>query len=411
MDSILRDLKLECLIPKFASEKIEPENVSELSDEELSRLGLTTIGDRHRLRTLCANAEKQHQSAAATALSERLALFSRRSSSSRRGGRGGKRKLSSRRTWTVSFVCLASRHQSRIPSSTEKQVLFHAGLGLKKIKLDLEDKEQDVLEKVTCGDRGDDGEIKGFPQLKESGGFEIMYCVTGVKELKPLNCSWAAKDLKANVGSQSKLYLRPIQKNLSTVSILPQNKSQVKEKCIICSKEVLMKDLRFHVLMCKTREGLLSSESEDDDTLSISVFTSQPKEIQESTTSIATPSIPEASTLGQPDNANVSTRTAAVLEAEPVVTVDEIVDKVVAYCLQHDISNPVEILRCLQKEIVTGQPLELTDVTQCSSGETNFILVNRDKLLDTAFDELKFHSNYRVTLEVQFYDEVSFMCF
>ena len=39
---------------QFASEKIEPENVSELSDEELSRLGLTTIGDRHRLRVHCA---------------------------------------------------------------------------------------------------------------------------------------------------------------------------------------------------------------------------------------------------------------------------------------------------------------------------------------------------------------------
>ena len=307
MDSILRDLKLECLIPKFASKKIEPENVSELSDEELSRLGLTTIGNRHRLRTLCANAEKEHQSAAATALSERRALFSRRSSSSRRGGRGGKRKLSSRTTWTVSFVCLASRHQSRIPSSTEKQVLFHAGLGMK-IKLDLEDKEQDVLEKVTCGDRGEDGEIKGFPQLKESGGFEIIYCVTGVKELKPLNCSWAAKDL---IGVTIQVVFAPIQKNFSTVSILPQNKSQVKEKCIICSKEVFMKDLRFHVLMSKTREDLLSSESEDDDTLSISVFASKPKEIQESNTSIATPSIPEASTLGQPDNANVSTRTAA----------------------------------------------------------------------------------------------------
>ena len=189
-----------------------------------------------------------------------------------------------------------------------------------------------------------------------------------------------------------------------------------------------MKDLRFHVLMCKTREGLLSSESEDDDTLSISVFASEPQKIQESTTFIAseeeeqagsdshkidsspTPSIPEASTLGQPENANVSTRTSAVLVAEPVLTVDETVDKVVAYCLQHNIGNPVEILRCLQKEIVTGQPLELTDVTQCSSGETNFILVNSDKLLDTAFDELKFHKNYRLTLEVQFYDEVSFIC-
>jgi len=93
MESILKDLKLESLIPKFASEKIEPENVAELSDEVLSRLGLTTIGDRHRLRALCANAEKQHQSAAAAALSERMALFSRRSGISRRGGRGGKRKL------------------------------------------------------------------------------------------------------------------------------------------------------------------------------------------------------------------------------------------------------------------------------------------------------------------------------
>ena len=133
------------------------------------------------------------------------------------------------------------------------------------------------------------------------------------------------------------------------------------------------------------------------------MFASEPQTIQESTTSIAseeeeqaeqedididsspTPSIPEASTLGQPENANVSTRTSPALVAEPVLTVDEIVDKVVAYCLQHNIGNPVEILRCLQKEIVTGQHLELTDVTQCSSGETNFILVNRDTLLDTAF--------------------------
>ena len=126
---------------------------------------------------------------AAAALSERVTPFSRRRGSSRGSGRGGKRKLSSRMIWTASFVCLASRHQSRIPSSTEKQVLLHAGLGMKKINLDLEDKEEDVLEKITCGDRGDDGEIKGFPQLKESGGFEIMYCVSGVKELKPLICS------------------------------------------------------------------------------------------------------------------------------------------------------------------------------------------------------------------------------
>ena len=37
MKSILKDLKLESLIPKFAAERIELENVSELSDDELVR--------------------------------------------------------------------------------------------------------------------------------------------------------------------------------------------------------------------------------------------------------------------------------------------------------------------------------------------------------------------------------------
>jgi len=42
---------------------------------------------------------------------------------------------------------------------------------MKQIKLDLEDKEQDVSEKVTSGDKGDDDQVQGFPQLKELGGF------------------------------------------------------------------------------------------------------------------------------------------------------------------------------------------------------------------------------------------------
>ena len=57
MNSILKDLKLESLIPKFAAERIEPENVSELSDDELVCLGVTTMGDRHCIRALCANTE------------------------------------------------------------------------------------------------------------------------------------------------------------------------------------------------------------------------------------------------------------------------------------------------------------------------------------------------------------------
>ena len=62
MKSILKDLKLESLIPKFVAERIKLENVSELSDDELVRLGVTTIRDRHCLRALCANTKIKHQS-------------------------------------------------------------------------------------------------------------------------------------------------------------------------------------------------------------------------------------------------------------------------------------------------------------------------------------------------------------
>ena len=138
MEKILRELKLESLFPKFAAQRIEPENFSALSDEELSCLGVSTIGDRLRVRGLCANAGKHHPSVAANILSERMALFSGRNR------KGAKRKAVTKRSWTVSFICVADPYQSRIPSSTNKQVLFHAGLGMKKIKLDLEDDEHDV---------------------------------------------------------------------------------------------------------------------------------------------------------------------------------------------------------------------------------------------------------------------------
>ena len=44
---------------------------------------------------------------------------------------------------------------------------------------------------------------------------------------------------------------------------------------------------------------------------------------------------------------------------------------------------------------------------QCDKGNTNFISVSRDNLLSTAFQEIKELKNYRLTLEVQFYAEVS----
>ena len=126
MEDILKELHLESLIPHFLAERIEPANVAALSDEELCRVGVTTIGDRLRLRDLCAVAEKDctRESVASNVLQERKALFNGRNS--RRADR--QKKAVAKRSWTVSFVCVADRHQSKIPTSTEKQVLFQAGL-------------------------------------------------------------------------------------------------------------------------------------------------------------------------------------------------------------------------------------------------------------------------------------------
>ena len=90
-----------------------------LSDEELCRVGVTTIGDRLRLRDLCAVAEKDRtrESVASNVLQERMALFNGRNS--RRADR--KKKAVAKRSWTVSFVCVADRHQS---SSSDNAATF-----------------------------------------------------------------------------------------------------------------------------------------------------------------------------------------------------------------------------------------------------------------------------------------------
>jgi hypothetical protein len=67
---------------------------------------------------------------------------------------------------------MSEKTASRTPSSVEKQILFQAGLGVKKIKLDLNDDEQTVVDKITADTKDSNGDCMGFPQLKCCGGFE-----------------------------------------------------------------------------------------------------------------------------------------------------------------------------------------------------------------------------------------------
>ena len=73
--------------------------------------------------------------------------------------------------------------------------------------------------------------------------------------------------------------------------------------------------------------------------------------------------------------------------------------------LPEDIMEPTEMLRYLQKKIVSGRPLEVNNSSRILEGETNFITVDRHNILETTFEELKHGADPRITFEVQFYGE------
>ncbi len=73
----------------------------------------------------------------------------------------------------MNIVCLSDRLSVKVPNAHEKQILHAAGLGSKKIKLDMDDDEQTVQDKLTS-DEVKDGQTVGFPQLCNCGGFEMM---------------------------------------------------------------------------------------------------------------------------------------------------------------------------------------------------------------------------------------------
>ena len=85
--------------------------------------------------------------------------------------------------WTAHFACLADRFCFKTPTSVEKQILFKAGLGLKKITLDLEDDENTVKEKITSDALDSQGEPEGFPTLRTCGSFELMQCSPNFRDL------------------------------------------------------------------------------------------------------------------------------------------------------------------------------------------------------------------------------------
>ena len=64
-------------------------------------------------------------------------------------------------------------------------------------------------------------------------------------------------------------------------------------------------------------------------------------------------------------------------------------------------------MKFLQKIFVKGRPLDVADINISAEGETNYICVDPENILQSTFAELESITDYRVTFEVDFLGEMA----
>jgi hypothetical protein len=121
--------------------------------------------------------------------------------------------------------------------------------------------------------------------------------------------------------------------------------------------------------------------------------------VQQDLSDISRHNVHQSSNINQVGN-NISE------QVQPGQNLKDIVENCIKNCKTNDISNPVEILRKIQEQIVTGRPLELEDANSSIEGETNSIYIDRDRVMETGMEEISSNpqSKLRNTLELQFYN-------
>lgn len=99
-----------------------------------------------------------------------------------------------------------------------------------------------------------------------------------------------------------------------------------------------------------------------------------------------------------------------------ITDLDCVIERAIETCLVQNIADPVEILRYVQSKVLTGRQLDIDENSVSDiehvEGDTNFILVNRNKVLETSFEEISEikTEDLRKTLEVLFNGEISMPC-
>ena len=112
--------------------------------------------------------------------------------------------------WHHDFVCIAKTNQTKTPTSIEVGRLISAGIGKKHFSIYEDGDASDLHEQI----------LKSFPPLAKAGGYELLRvgdqpgrrCDLEIIPVPPKG--YTATYLK-EVVRQAKVYIRPLQQNLS----------------------------------------------------------------------------------------------------------------------------------------------------------------------------------------------------
>ena len=98
-------------------------------------------------------------------------------------------------------------------------------------------------------------------------------------------------------------------------------------------------------------------------------------------------------------------RVDLTIDEEEEKDISDFVEEIIKECEQNQ--NTTEILRVAQNRILTGRPLDITDASREITGETNYILVDRNNILETGISEISTITNFRLPIEVNFIGEAA----
>ncbi|KAK7093007.1 hypothetical protein V1264_006071 [Littorina saxatilis] len=285
-------------------------------------------------------------------------------------------------------------------------MLAKSGLGAKKIQLLQHDTSEEVYKKLQ----------NAYPALNGCGGFELMRAQGHGRSLVAINPCYAVSNLKSS-GSQGTFYIRPVQQDLILQQSLENDQEiKVKEACLKCGRMYDLTALRGHHAACQPA----AHGNEEIQSVMAVVIDPQDSDVvvlpgEEDDTDTDLPDLAAAASdvlLGEEDDTDTDLpeplfAAAASLSEEDLL--ENVIKECISICQDDNVTNPIEILRVAQRKIVTGRKLDIdaSAMTTGLTGNTNFISIDRDSVVDSAFDALADVplKDLRLCLEVNFIGE------